>query len=114
MTELLDSEINDAKFSIIGPGWIKTKIHDQTISAKDNAGSAYLATVRRINDSNFGSMEDLLDCIDWICSQPKDIVGGRNISSQHDRWKSDLAIILSSNPSAGKLRRHANNQLSIQ
>jgi len=112
MTELLDSEISDAKFTILGPGWIKTKIHNQTIKAKEDAGSAYVTTIKRMENSEFGSIEDLLECIDWIYTQPKKIVGGRNISSQHDKWKSDLPKIFDSDPSAGKLRRHANNKLS--
>ena len=112
MTELLDSEIKDAKFVIIGPGWINTKIHQQTINAKKKASIAYNETIKRIKDSNFGSMEDLLDCIDWVCLQPKHVVGGRNISSQHDNWRTDLTQILASDPSAGKLRRHANSRLS--
>jgi NAD(P)-dependent dehydrogenase (short-subunit alcohol dehydrogenase family) len=33
MCELLDAEIPDVKFSIIGPGWVKTKIHHATIQA---------------------------------------------------------------------------------
>jgi NAD(P)-dependent dehydrogenase (short-subunit alcohol dehydrogenase family) len=112
MTELLDSEIKDAKFSILGPGWIKTKIHNQTIKAKEDAGSAYVTTIKRMENSEFGSIEELLDCMDWIYAQPKKIVGGRNISFQQDKWKSDLAKIFESDPSAGKLRRHANNKLS--
>jgi len=112
MTELLDSEIKDAKFVIVGPGWINTKIHQQTIKAKEKASIAYDSTMKRIIDSDFGSMGDLLDCIDWICHQPKYVVGGRNISSQHDNWRSDLAQIFISEPSAGKLRRHANSRLS--
>jgi len=112
MTELLDSEINDAKFVIVGPGWIDTKIHIQTINAKDQASIAYEATMKRIGESDFGSMEDLLDCIDWINLQPKHVIGGRNISSQHDNWRKDLPQLLASDPSAGKLRRHANSKLS--
>ena len=112
MTELLDSEIKDAKFVIVGPGWINTKIHKQTINAKEKASIAYKATMKRIRESDFGSMEDLLDCIDWIKAQPKHVIGGRNISSQHDKWREDLPQILASDPSAGKLRRHANSILS--
>lgn len=112
MTELLDSEIKDAKFVIIGPGWINTKIHKQTINAKEKANIAYEATMKRIRESDFGSMDDLLDCIDWVNLQPKHVIGGRNISSQHDNWRKNLPQILASDFSAGKLRRHANSRLS--
>ena len=34
LIELLDKEIKDISFSILGPGWVKTKIHDQSIQEK--------------------------------------------------------------------------------
>ena len=34
MVELLDAEIIDTSFSIIGPGWVKTKIHNSTLQTK--------------------------------------------------------------------------------
>jgi NADP-dependent 3-hydroxy acid dehydrogenase YdfG len=43
--ELLDAEINDTRFSIIGPGWVKTKIHESTIKSKDFAGENYFKTI---------------------------------------------------------------------
>ena len=33
MTELLDSECPDLQVSIIGTGWVNTKIHRQTLAA---------------------------------------------------------------------------------
>jgi NAD(P)-dependent dehydrogenase (short-subunit alcohol dehydrogenase family) len=112
MTELLDSEFQDVIFTIIGPGWINTKIHNQTIMANNSAGRAYVATKERIKKGDFGPMEELLDCIDWVVSQPKEIIGGRNISSQNDNWGKGLEDILISDSSAGKLRRYRNRLLS--
>lgn len=111
-TELLDSEIQDAKFVIIGPGWIKTKIHEETLKAQSDAGESYKQTIQRLQDNNFGSMEELLDCIDWVVAQPKEVIGGRNISSQNDRWKQNLNDVLHQNQEYGKLRRSGNDELS--
>ena len=33
MCELLDAEIAQVKFTIVGPGWINTKIHNETLMA---------------------------------------------------------------------------------
>ena len=44
MVELFDAEIIDTSFSILGPGWVKTKFHDSTIQSKDAAGSNYFKT----------------------------------------------------------------------
>ena len=110
--ELLDHEISDCKFTIIGPGWIKSKIHDQTLTAEFVPKHALEETISRLKTNNFGSLEHLTTCIDWVFSQDKDVVGGRNISFQHDRWETDLATLLKQNPNYGKLRRSGNKALS--
>ena len=33
MCELLDAEVPDVKFVILGPGWVRTKIHDAVLQA---------------------------------------------------------------------------------
>jgi NAD(P)-dependent dehydrogenase (short-subunit alcohol dehydrogenase family) len=33
MCELLDAEVPDTRFAIVGPGWVKTKIHQATLKA---------------------------------------------------------------------------------
>ena len=33
------------KFTILGPGWVKTKIHNQTLKAKSKAGLNYKKTL---------------------------------------------------------------------
>ncbi|MFM7273637.1 MAG: SDR family NAD(P)-dependent oxidoreductase [Gammaproteobacteria bacterium] len=109
MTELLHSEIEDARFVILGPGWIRTKIHEETLRAGDAAGASCAETRRRLEAGDFGSMASVLDCIDWTLQQPRSVVGGRNLSVQHDNWSSEaLAGILEADANAGKLRRHGN------
>ena len=112
MTELLDSEIQEIKFSIIGPGWIRTKIHEETLDSKEHCVSAYAETIRRLEKNDFGSMDELMQCMEWTISQPKSVVGGRNISSQYDCWNSDLDKEFSADGSLGKLRRFGNERLS--
>ena len=38
MCELLDAEIEDTRFTIVGPGWVKTKIHEATLKAGGKGG----------------------------------------------------------------------------
>ena len=38
--ELLDAE-KDTKFTILGPGWVKTKIHKSTIDQPRSSGDNY-------------------------------------------------------------------------
>lgn len=113
MTELLHSEIEDARFVILGPGWIRTKIHEETLRAGDAAGTARAETRRRLDVGDFGSMCSVLDCIDWAVQQPRSVVGGRNLSVQHDNWGSQALVgILEADANVAKLRRHGNASLA--
>jgi NAD(P)-dependent dehydrogenase (short-subunit alcohol dehydrogenase family) len=112
--ELLDVEIDDCKFTIIGPGWVKTKIHQETITASDSdsAGAKEL-TNEKMQSNDWTKMSDIAKCCDWILTAPKSAVGGRNFSVVHDNWLDGRFIEqLISSPSAGKLRRHHNALLS--
>jgi NAD(P)-dependent dehydrogenase (short-subunit alcohol dehydrogenase family) len=113
MTELLDSEISDIRFSILGPGWINTKIHNETLKAKELAGGSFDETVHRQMNNNFGSIEDVVKCINWLSDQNKKHVGGRNFSVQNDAWgTAEFDDVLINTIHAGKLRRFANDELS--
>ena len=108
MTELLDSECPDLQVSIIGTGWVNTKIHQQTLAAGGAAGPNFDKT-RQFMDSPDGvgaSLETVAECIDWCLSAPRNAVGGRNFSLVHDEWR-DPAFIdrLKANPNNYKLRR---------
>jgi NADP-dependent 3-hydroxy acid dehydrogenase YdfG len=50
MVELFDTEITDTSFSILGPGWVKTKLHDSTIQSKDAGGSNYYKTIEMLGE----------------------------------------------------------------
>lgn len=112
MVELLDSEIKDVAFTILGPGWIDTKIHSQTLSLTDKSTPCYVETHRRTSQGHFGSMDDLIDCINWIFTQERSVISGRNIAFQYDSWRGNLDSLLRGNTELGKLRRFGNDLLS--
>jgi NAD(P)-dependent dehydrogenase (short-subunit alcohol dehydrogenase family) len=108
MTELLHSEYSDLQVSIIGTGWVNTKIHHQTLAARESAGLNF-ATTRDFMASSDGvgvSLETVTECIDWCLSAPRSAVGGRNFSLVNDKWRQPQFIEeLIENPNNYKLRR---------
>ena len=107
MTELLDSECPDLQTSIIGTGWVNTKIHNQTLAAGNAAGSNFNKT-REFMESSAGgaSLEDVADCVEWCLAAPRSAVGGRNFSLVHDQWRDPRFIKnLMEDPGSHKLRR---------
>lgn len=110
MCELLDAEIPNVKFSIIGPGWVKTKIHHATIQAgKAFAGDNFEKTKEKLNSDESESIQRVIESFEWVISQPKKIVSGRNFSTVFDRWGTDeLVESLSLDQNMYKLRRFGN------
>lgn len=108
--ELLDAEFENVRFTIIGPGWVKTKIHSETLVAGLNSGHSIVETERRLQANEFNPMEKVLNFFDWVMFAPKDVVSGRNFSVVHDKW-GDSALVqkLRSNVNSFKLRRHSND-----
>ncbi len=108
-TELLDAEFEDIRFSIIGPGWVKTKIHEETLMASKRAKSAADETQRRISLGEFNSMDRVIECTDWLLKASKKVIGGRNFSVVHDKWgDSSLDLSLQNDRDLYKLRRFGN------
>jgi len=60
MCELLDAEMPDVRFVIVGPGWVKTKIHQETLDAKSLAGDNLRLTLDRLKGDTFTSMQDVV------------------------------------------------------
>jgi len=110
MCELLDAEIPDVKFSIIGPGWVKTKIHNATLKAGgDWAGDNFEKTQLKLNSNECVPIQKVIDSFEWVISQPKKIVSGRNFSTVFDEWGSEkLVRQLADNKDMYKLRRFGN------
>jgi len=110
MVELLDAEITDTSFSILGPGWVKTKIHDATLQSKEAAGINYFKTIDMLDKDGekCNPMEKVIDCCNWILSSDRELVGGRNFSSVFDPWDSEEIEKIRENPNNFKLRRFGN------
>ena len=109
MCELLDAEIPDVRFTIVGPGWVKTKIHEATLKAGERAGDNYEKTKYKLNSDELTPMEDVLDCCDWLVSSPREVISGRNFSTVFDKWGTkELSEELMRDYDMYKLRRHGN------
>ena len=106
-TELLDAELEDFRTVIFGPGWIRTKIHDEVLQSKDSAPHAFMETERRLLEDDFTPMSSVLQFVDWIIEQKKEVLAGRNFSSRDDPWfQKDFIEKLTRDTSLLKLRRH--------
>ncbi len=112
MCELLDAEIFDTRFTILGPGWVKTKIHRETLRANKKAGKNYKRTKDKLSGDECTPMADIVDCCEWVINSSRKVVGGRNLSVVFDMWGSkELYKKLSADPDMYKLRRYGNGFL---
>ena len=94
----------------MGPGWVNTKIHEQSLEPSLRHLASYQETKRRLGNLDFVDMKQVIASIMWIFSQGKKAVGGRNFSTAHDPFESDFfAETLLSDPDVFKLRRHGNH-----
>ena len=84
--EYFDHELSDCRFCAVGPGWVDTKIHQNTLDKASESSTIYKETSRRIKENDFGSYEQMTRFFDWLANQKKDVIGGRNISIQYDDW----------------------------
>lgn len=112
MCELLDDENKDLNVFIVGPGWVRTKIHGQTLNSRSGAGRNYERTLEFLRSKNPGTdYRDIYDCINWCITQGIAISGGRNFSVVYDHWRDGgiaLARQLRVSPDKFKLRRFKN------
>lgn len=115
MVELLDAEIPDTRFVIIGPGWVKTKALLATLKAgRDRAGESYQKTVEKLNSDECTPLQTIIDCCNWLITTNAP-VNGRNFSVVHDAWNTgELENALARDPNMYKLRRHQNDWKSPQ
>jgi len=112
MCELLDDENPDLNVFIVGTGWVRTKIHAQTLAAGARAGDSYERTRQFIDQDTPGTDHTAIAAmIRWGVAQGRTVAGGRNFSVVHDPWAeagSGLAAALQADPDKFKLRRHGN------
>lgn len=113
MCEILNSEIVDTKFSIIGPGWVKTKIHFPTIrDGGEKSKENHLKTIEMMASDACTPMQDVVDSCNWILNTSSRLLSGRNFSSLNDCWDSPALLeALSQDPDMYKLRRMGNDWL---
>ena len=110
MCELLSTEIPSVKFSIVGPGWVKTKIHRPTImdlgaASEDN----YEKTIKMLEGNDCVPISEVVKSCDWVISQKFEVVTGRNFSTKSDKFDDSLASALVQDNDMYKLRRFKNN-----
>jgi NAD(P)-dependent dehydrogenase (short-subunit alcohol dehydrogenase family) len=109
-TELLDAEIPNMAFTIVGPGWVRTDIHEETLSAALAPPAVIEETRRRLEADDFVDMSEVLAAVDWVLEQPKEVVGGRNFSVTGDPMgEPAFPGFLAADPSLFKLRRWGND-----
>jgi NAD(P)-dependent dehydrogenase (short-subunit alcohol dehydrogenase family) len=113
MCELLDDENPDLNVFIVGTGWVRTKIHEQTLAAGALAGIGYDKTRQFMEQNTPGTSHgEISALISWGIEQGRAVAGGRNFSVVHDGWESggsELAASLLADSNKFKLRRHSNS-----
>lgn len=112
MCELLNAESPDTSFFIIGPGIVRTKIHEQTLREPGRSGENYRKVTEFLPSGNPGtSHDDIHACLNWCLKAGKGVVGGRNIALAHDAWRQGGAALmrqLKQDNDLYKLRRFGN------
>lgn len=110
MGEFLDAENKDINVFVIGPGWTKTKTHNLILKNVSIDDEKYKITKDFLDNKEGTSMDDIFNCIEWLCKEGKEVAGGRNFSVVHDKWgNKELSSLLKSDKNIYKLRRFGNN-----
>lgn len=112
MCELIADENPDLNVFISGTGWTRTKIHQSTLDAKEDAGDNFDTTKDFLDNPHAGtSLETIYKHIIWGISAGSSVTSGRNFSIVHDGWNSAgvaFSDSLQRDPNLFKLRRHGN------
>jgi len=83
-SELLSKEYPDYGFFSAGPGWVNTKIHQQTLEAGAEAGDNLEQTINRISDSDFINMDKVVERMSRLIDFNQSVTSGRNFSLAND------------------------------
>jgi NAD(P)-dependent dehydrogenase (short-subunit alcohol dehydrogenase family) len=109
MCELIDDEVLSANAFVIGPGYTRTRIHQETLRAgPDAAGIEYGKVIKYLEQAGT-SIDEIYEHMRWCMAQGRGVAGGRNFSTVHDPWKQEgvaLAKKLLGDRDAFRLRRH--------
>lgn len=105
--ELLDDECPDLNAFIVGPGWVRTKIHEETLASGARAGENLERTRRFLESGESGTAHDTIyRCVRWGIDAGREVAGGRNFSVVHDPWgAADFPSRLKADENLCKLRR---------
>lgn len=113
MCEYLDAENKGLNIFIVGPGFTKTKVHNQVLKDKFVSKEKYQETIRNLKTKKGTSMQDIYDCINFLIKQGKTVSSGRNFSVVYDCWKGRkqelLVRALKKDRNMYKLRRYKND-----
>jgi NAD(P)-dependent dehydrogenase (short-subunit alcohol dehydrogenase family) len=113
MCELLDAESSDTSFFILGPGIVRTKIHEQTLRVPEKSGANYAKVVEFLHSDNPGTSHDeIYACLHWCTQAGKNAIGGRNLSIVYDSWRNGGSALIQAfrgAPDLYKLRRFGND-----
>ena len=107
MCELIDDEEPRANAFIIGPGFVQTRIHEETLRAGFAAGDGFKKTKAFLGTGGT-SFDDIYDHMRWCMDVGRKSAGGRNFSTVHDPWREKTAGLSESlvgDPDAFRLRR---------
>ncbi|HET6884331.1 MAG TPA: SDR family oxidoreductase [Pirellulales bacterium] len=109
--ELLAAEVTDCRFAIVGPGWVKTKIHQATLAAGERAGDNLQRTHEKLAGDDCVPIERVVDCCNWLVTAPMEVINGRNFSTAFDAWGDPrLDEMLRADRDMYKLRRAGNEK----
>jgi NAD(P)-dependent dehydrogenase (short-subunit alcohol dehydrogenase family) len=109
MCELLDAENPDLNVFIVGPGWTRTKTHNEILSDPCVSLEKKRETELFLAQNEGTSMDDIFRSIEWMCAQGREVAGGRNFSVVHDPWGTgELASQLANDREMYKMRRSGN------
>lgn len=110
MCELIDDEADAINCFILGPGFVKTKNHEETLRAGTRAEENYERVKRFMESKDPGTpFESIFECIEWSRKTGREVVGGRNFSVVHDEWGTEkLVQELREDRNRYKLRRYKN------
>lgn len=107
--ELIESECADLTVTVVGTGWVKTKIHEQTLRAGELAGANFNSTKAFLRGGERETQIDLVvDGIVWCLNSRSSAIGGRNIALADDPWRDRgdaLIAKLEGDPNMYRMRR---------
>lgn len=104
--ELLDAEIQDTRFVIVNPGWVKTKAHRSMLRAGSRGGDDYWRTIQKFDRDEWTPIERVVECCNWLLRSPRKLISGRYFGVEFDEWGSDtLNQKLAQDPNLCRLRR---------